>query len=142
MSFGNSSCSPLTHSFCFSPSQAHGSGGPEELHLLAESERRCHSVRRSGLRHVQSTSQTAVIRQHETATSSPPVPSVDSAPSLLPERLKKKSLDEQPTNQLGPLPQSPSSISHNMSKKQMCKLITTFYIHLKTKSLVFVVCLL
>lgn len=53
-------------------SQAHGSGGPEKLHLLAESERRGHSVCCAGLRHVQSASQTAMMRQHE--TSSPLVP--------------------------------------------------------------------
>ena len=54
-----------------SSSQTHGSGRPEELHLLAESERWCHRVCRAGLRHVQSSAQTTVIRQHDTATSLP-----------------------------------------------------------------------
>lgn len=61
-----------------SPSQAHGSGGPEELHLLAESEPRRHGVRCAGLCHVQSASQAAVIGQRETATRSRG-PSADSA---------------------------------------------------------------
>lgn len=46
-------------------SQAHGSGRPEELHLLAESEPRCHGVCRAGICNVQSTSETAVMVQHE-----------------------------------------------------------------------------
>lgn len=60
---------PLTCSLCVSCffSQTHGSGRPEELHLLAEGERRRHSVCRAGLRHVQSASQTAVIRQNQTS---------------------------------------------------------------------------
>lgn len=100
LSFGNSCCAftnaknmSYVQEF-FSPSpapclvsgfllQAHGSGRPEELNFLAESERRRYSDCRAGLRHVQSTSQTAVIRQHETAAS-PFCPPVDSAlPSYL-----------------------------------------------------------
>lgn len=54
----------------FCPSQAHGSGGPEELHLLAESEPRCHCVRRAGFRYVQSASQTAVMGRRQTPPSS------------------------------------------------------------------------
>lgn len=56
--------------FCLS--QAHGSGGLEELHLLAESEPRCHRVRRAGLRYVQSASQTAVMGRRQSPPSSSP----------------------------------------------------------------------
>lgn len=48
-------------------SQAHGPGGPEELHLLAEGQPRCHRVRSVGLRHVQSASKTPVMARQETA---------------------------------------------------------------------------
>lgn len=71
----------LFSTFCC-PSQAHGSGRPEELHLLAESEPRCHCVCRAGLRYVQSTSQTAVMGRPRTA------PSGDAAPSLLTRKTK------------------------------------------------------
>lgn len=68
------SCCLSSHLFSVphSLSQAHGPGRPQELYFLAESERRRHSVRSAGLRHVQSTSQAPVIRRHETTTSSPP----------------------------------------------------------------------
>lgn len=46
---------------CFSVSQTCQSSRPEELHLLAESERRGHCVCSSGFCHVQSSPQTAVI---------------------------------------------------------------------------------
>lgn len=107
-------------------SQAHGSGRPQELHLLAESERRCHSVCCAGLRHVQSTSQAAVIGQHETATSSPwslcwlcPFP-----PTW---KTQSGRQTNQPTRPIASAPNSTSSPSHNMSKKQMSKIIGTFY---------------
>lgn len=61
----------LLSTFCC-VSQAHGSGGPEELHLLVESEPRCHCVRCAGLRYVQSTSQTAMMGWPLTASSSAP----------------------------------------------------------------------
>lgn len=58
LSSGSISHHVLSTFFC--PSQAHGSGGFEELHFLAESEPRRHCVCRAGLRYVQSSSQTAV----------------------------------------------------------------------------------
>lgn len=71
----------LSAFFCLS--QAHGSGRPEELHLLAESEPRRHRVCRAGLRYVQSASQTAVMGRRQTP------PSVDSAPALLTRETEK-----------------------------------------------------
>ena len=91
-----------------SPSQAHGSGGPEELHLLAESEPRCHGVRRAGLRYVQSASQAAVMWQREPATRSRG-PSADSALCPLYLNDSRRLVDHRtrlavPQNSLHPLP--------------------------------------
>lgn len=87
-------------------SQAHGSGGPEELHLLAESERRCHCVCRAGLRHVQSTSQTAVIRTACDSLLPPQVPLLTLPPFPLPtwKTQKRNWLTNQPGPQLHFIP--------------------------------------
>lgn len=101
-------------------SQTHGPGGPEELHLLAEGERRRHRVCRARLCHVQSTAETAVIRQHDTDTSSPsPLgTSVDSAPALLtPRDSKTGQPTNQPTRPIASDPYTTSSSLHNARNK-------------------------
>lgn len=103
--FDFSACSSLNLPLSLFPSssQAHGSGRFEELDLLAESKRRCHSVCRAGFRHVQSTSQTAMIRPPKACDSNflprflcPPRPP-PSPPR--PSHLKNYRLTDQPTNQ-------------------------------------------
>lgn len=98
-------------------SQTHGPGGPEELHLLAEGERRRHRVRRARLCHVQSTAQTAVIRQHDTDTPRL-VTSVDSAPApLTPRDSKTGQPTNQPTRPIASDPNTTSSSLHSARNK-------------------------
>lgn len=113
--------------------QAHGSGGPEKLNFLAESECGCHSDCRAGLCHVQSTSQTAVIWQLL-----PPSVSLLTLFSPLTWKTKKnkKKTTDQPTRCIAQNPSHPvPTVQHG--KNLMVKTIGTFYIHLKIKFFVY-----
>uniref|UniRef100_A0A3Q2Q8E0 Ras homolog family member T1a n=1 Tax=Fundulus heteroclitus TaxID=8078 RepID=A0A3Q2Q8E0_FUNHE len=96
---------------------AHGPGGPEELHLLAEGQPRRHGVRSVGLRHVQSSSEAAVMGQQEAAALTP----VLFVPFYLRDikKKKKKRLPEQAKRAHGLQPTSPLSLKATRARNKL-----------------------